>query len=81
VTDSWNPADPSRPIGMKYEVPQAQVFCDLYSLNDNRFVGSDDFLRGKFEEYLCSALAAIKFADFVAKGKDNQIIITGSGND
>jgi hypothetical protein len=42
-------------------------------------VGSDDFLRGKFEEYLCSVLAAIKLADFVAKGKDNQILITGSG--
>jgi hypothetical protein len=45
----------------------------------DRFVGSDDFLRGKFEEYLCSVLAAIKLVDFVAKGRENQVLITGSG--
>lgn len=45
----------------------------------HRFVGSDDFLRAKFEEYLCSALSAIKFADFLAKGKDASVLISSGG--
>lgn len=39
VEDTWNPVDPSRPIGMSFK-------------------GSDDFLRAKFEEYLCSVLGS-----------------------
>ncbi|KAH8915900.1 hypothetical protein BT69DRAFT_1340766 [Atractiella rhizophila] len=61
VTESWNPEDPSRPIGSTY-------------------VGSDDFLRAKFEEYLCSMLAAIKFVDFLGRGNQGGVgIISGTG--
>ena len=78
VSDSWNAADPGRPIGMKL------VFTSLWSRRKAdtwlcRFVGSDDFLRAKFEEYICSALAAIKFMDFLAKGKDASVLISGAG--
>ncbi|BGP34215.1 hypothetical protein JCM10296v2_006030 [Rhodotorula toruloides] len=31
------------------------------------FVGSDDFIRAKFEEYVCSLLACVKFGEFLAK--------------
>ncbi|GAA6049277.1 hypothetical protein JCM3770_005918 [Rhodotorula araucariae] len=31
------------------------------------FVGSDDFLRAKFEEYVCSLLACVKFGEFLAR--------------
>ncbi|GAA5856609.1 hypothetical protein JCM8547_005889 [Rhodosporidiobolus lusitaniae] len=31
------------------------------------FVGSDDFLRGKFEEYVCSLLACVKFGEFLGR--------------
>ncbi|GAA5897270.1 uncharacterized protein JCM6883_006637 [Sporobolomyces salmoneus] len=32
------------------------------------WIGSEDFLRGKFEEYVCSLLACVKFGDFLEKG-------------
>ncbi|GAA5826037.1 hypothetical protein JCM10212_002201, partial [Sporobolomyces blumeae] len=50
VDQSWNEADPERPLGMGW-------------------VGSEDFLRGKFEEYVCSLLACIKFGDFLENGQ------------
>ena len=34
-----------------------------------RFRGSDDDLRSKFEEYICSALSTMKYADYVASGQ------------
>lgn len=43
-----------------------------------RFVGSDDYLRAKFEEYICSVLSAIKFVDFLDKGKAGQVLISSS---
>lgn len=54
-----------------------QKFLMLYWLT-LRFVGSDDYLRAKFEEYICSTLAAIKFVDFLAKGKNNTVLISHS---
>lgn len=42
------------------------------------FKASDDWLRSKFEEYICSALAALKFVDFVQKGKTGNVLITGN---
>ncbi|EJT98777.1 hypothetical protein DACRYDRAFT_110671 [Dacryopinax primogenitus] len=43
-----------------------------------QFLGSDDFLRSKFEDYICSALSAIKYADFLAKGAKNDVMISGA---
>ncbi|GAA6005131.1 Avl9p [Rhodotorula paludigena] len=34
---------------------------------DQGFVGSDDFIRAKFEEYVCSLLACVKFGDFLSR--------------
>jgi hypothetical protein len=34
-----------------------------------RFRGSDDDLRSKFEEYICSALSTMKYADYIASGQ------------
>jgi hypothetical protein len=42
-----------------------------------RFRGSDDDLRQRFEEYLCAALASIKYTDFVAKGQAQEMTIVG----
>ncbi|GAA6016273.1 hypothetical protein JCM11491_006799 [Sporobolomyces phaffii] len=37
------------------------------------WVGSEDFLRGKFEEYVCSLLACVKFGDYLdARGGHGQ---------
>jgi hypothetical protein len=59
VSETWNAADPARPLGMK-------------------FVGSDDYLRAKFEEYICSALSAVKFADFIARGPKHTVLLSQS---
>ncbi|MBW0466969.1 hypothetical protein O181_006684 [Austropuccinia psidii MF-1] len=45
VDSSWNPDDPSRPVG-------------------NKFIGSDDYLRKEFENYVCAALSVVKYADY-----------------
>ena len=45
----------------------------------SEFRGSDDDLRTRFEEYICAALSAIKYSDFVAKGKQQDIAIVGAG--
>ncbi|KAL8278586.1 hypothetical protein RQP46_009078 [Phenoliferia psychrophenolica] len=42
------------------------------------FVGSDDFIRAKFEEYICSLLACIKFDDFLAKGERGNVLLSGN---
>lgn len=39
------------------------------------YKASDDWLRSKFEEYLTSALSAIKFVDFLIRNKDMAILI------
>ncbi|KAF7987032.1 hypothetical protein HWV62_147 [Athelia sp. TMB] len=41
------------------------------------FKGSDDYLRTKFEEYVSSALASVRYQDFLAKGEGNGVLITG----
>ncbi|KAK4687647.1 hypothetical protein P7C73_g2472, partial [Tremellales sp. Uapishka_1] len=43
------------------------------------FKGSDDDLRSRFEEYICAALSSIKYSEFVAKGKAQDISIVGMG--
>jgi len=58
VEETWNTADPTRPIGMAYQ-------------------GSDDDLRSKFEEYICSALSTIKYSEFVASGQGNEAVMLG----
>ncbi|ORY89037.1 transport protein Avl9-domain-containing protein [Leucosporidium creatinivorum] len=42
------------------------------------FVGSEDFLRAKFEEYICSLLACIKFNDFLKKGDKAGMLLSGN---
>ncbi|EJD45652.1 hypothetical protein AURDEDRAFT_87548 [Auricularia subglabra TFB-10046 SS5] len=59
VNDTWNEADPSRPIGMQFK-------------------GSEDYIRTKFEEYVSAALASVKYADFLAKGHQNGVLISDS---
>lgn len=54
VDQSWNAADPSRPLGQG-------------------FIGSDDFIRAKFEEYVCSLLACVKFGDFLSKERGERV--------
>ncbi|KAI0072460.1 hypothetical protein K474DRAFT_1667802 [Panus rudis PR-1116 ss-1] len=45
------------------------------------FKGSDDYLREKFDEYISGALSSVKYADFIAKGNGNGVMISdGSGN-
>ncbi|KZV93459.1 hypothetical protein EXIGLDRAFT_835646 [Exidia glandulosa HHB12029] len=59
VNDTWNEADPSRPLGMQFK-------------------GSEDYIRTKFEEYISAALASVKYADFLAKGTQNGVLISDS---
>lgn len=42
------------------------------------YKASDDWLRSKFEEYLTSALSAIKFVDFLVRNQDMSILINPS---
>ncbi|KAI5481515.1 late secretory pathway protein AVL9 family protein [Pseudohyphozyma bogoriensis] len=62
VDNSYNAADPSRPIGLA-------------------FIGSDDFLRAKFEEYICSLLACIKLTDYLAGDRSKDVLLLGSDLD
>ncbi|KDR83014.1 hypothetical protein GALMADRAFT_238770 [Galerina marginata CBS 339.88] len=41
------------------------------------FKGSDDYLRTKFEEYISAALSSVKYRDFVSKGENGGVMITG----
>ncbi|SCV71582.1 BQ2448_3170 [Microbotryum intermedium] len=59
VDNSYDPTDPSRPMGMN-------------------FIGSEDFLRAKFEEYICSLLACIKFTEFLKQGDKGQALLSGN---
>ncbi|KAM0790815.1 hypothetical protein ACM66B_004660 [Microbotryomycetes sp. NB124-2] len=40
------------------------------------FVGSEDFLRAKFEEYVCSALASIKFIDYIKTADRRDVLLS-----
>ncbi|GAA5974744.1 hypothetical protein JCM11641_007249 [Rhodosporidiobolus odoratus] len=43
------------------------------------FIGSDDFLRGKFEEYVCSLLACVKFGEYLrreGKGERGEMLLS-----
>ncbi|KAF8889972.1 transport protein Avl9-domain-containing protein [Gymnopilus junonius] len=42
-----------------------------------QFKGSDDYLRSKFEEYVSAALSSVKYRDFIAKGENGGVMITG----
>ncbi|KAI0373648.1 hypothetical protein BV20DRAFT_962201 [Pilatotrama ljubarskyi] len=45
------------------------------------FRGSDDYVRQKFEEYITSALASVKYSAFLARGQNNGVMIQdGSGD-
>ncbi|KAF8610331.1 hypothetical protein BDV93DRAFT_430053 [Ceratobasidium sp. AG-I] len=46
-----------------------------------QFKGSDDYLRSKFEEYIYAALSTVKYADFLNKGKQSEVLVPGTGND
>ena len=39
------------------------------------FKASDDWLRFKFEEYVCSTLSAIKFVDFLKQSNDARVLV------
>ncbi|KAF9527500.1 transport protein Avl9-domain-containing protein [Crepidotus variabilis] len=43
----------------------------------HKFKGSDDYLRTKFEEYVTAALSTVKYQDFMVKGDNSGVIITG----
>ncbi|KAG8734065.1 late secretory pathway protein avl9 [Ceratobasidium sp. 423] len=43
-----------------------------------QFKGSDDYLRAKFEEYIYTALSTVKYADFLSKGKQSEVLVPGS---
>lgn len=48
-----------------------RVVEDTYNLSEGErpgFVGSDDDLRARFEEYICAFLASLKYADFIGHG-------------
>ncbi|KAK4050816.1 hypothetical protein OIV83_003238 [Microbotryomycetes sp. JL201] len=40
------------------------------------FIGSEDFLRAKFEEYVCSALASIKFIDYIKTADRRDVLLS-----
>lgn len=47
----------------------------------DRFHGSDDDLRQRFELYIQSALSAVKLADFQATCKNGDVIVSGMDRD
>ncbi|PPQ68833.1 LOW QUALITY PROTEIN: hypothetical protein CVT25_008881 [Psilocybe cyanescens] len=51
--------------------------ASLNATGMHQFKGSDDYLRAKFEEYITAALSSVKYRDFVAKGENNGVMITG----
>lgn len=42
------------------------------------FKASDDWLRSKFEEYVCSTLSAIKFVDYLNQSKDGSVLVNAN---
>ncbi|KAG8948982.1 late secretory pathway protein avl9 [Tulasnella sp. 424] len=45
------------------------------------FKGSDDYLRAKFEDYVCSALASVKYADYLLQTGKTDLSAVGSTGD
>ncbi|ELU43953.1 cytoplasm protein [Rhizoctonia solani AG-1 IA] len=80
VNEGWNDADPSRPLGMQYVLwsPQGVVANEAFM---GRFKGSDDYLRAKFEEYIYTALSTVKYADFLNKGKQSEVLVPGTASE
>lgn len=58
---------------------RSTVDPDKADAGSDSFRGSDDDLRSRFEEYICAALSSIKFADFLTKGKEQDLQIIGVG--
>jgi hypothetical protein len=60
------------PADRKWMDEIVHVVLDTWNADDPsrprtmEYVGSDDYLRAKFEEYLCSLLSSIKYADYVS---------------
>ena len=52
---------------------------NVHVIDDSSFRGSDDDLRARFEEYICAALASIKYAEFLAKGRVQDISVVDIG--
>ncbi|QRW27025.1 Late Secretory pathway protein AVL9 [Rhizoctonia solani] len=46
-----------------------------------QFKGSDDYLRAKFEEYIYTALSTVKYADFLNKGKQSEVLVPGTASE
>ncbi|KDQ20941.1 hypothetical protein BOTBODRAFT_151915 [Botryobasidium botryosum FD-172 SS1] len=46
-----------------------------------QFKGSDDYLRAKFEDYICSALSCVRYAEFMSKGNAPDAHISGTSGD
>lgn len=43
------------------------------------FVGSEDFLRAKFEDYICSLLACVKFGNFLKTAERGEVLLSSGG--
>ncbi|ORY31584.1 transport protein Avl9-domain-containing protein [Naematelia encephala] len=68
------------PADRKWMDDVVRTVEESYELPDGErpgFRGSDDYLRNSFEEYICAALASLKYADFLSKGKAGDISILG----
>ncbi|KAF8318471.1 hypothetical protein DL93DRAFT_2054522 [Clavulina sp. PMI_390] len=46
-----------------------------------QFKGSDDYLRVKFEDYLCGVLSALKYTDFLQKSAKGNVTVAGATGD
>ena len=52
----------------------------IYLVTDgSSFRGSDDDLRARFEDYISAALASIKYANFLSKGRTQDVFIDNVG--
>ncbi|KAG8881086.1 late secretory pathway protein avl9 [Tulasnella sp. 331] len=46
-----------------------------------QFKGSDDYLRAKFEDYICSALSTVKYADYLIQTGSTDMGVVGATGD
>ncbi len=70
-------ADPTRTIGMASVEGGVPKLAGANRDTHDRYHGSDDDLRSRFEEYICSALSAIKYSDFMASGQATDPVMMG----
>lgn len=81
VEETWNPVSLiySAPHHMGVGLPFFDTFCQADPTRPIGLVyrGSDDDLRNRFEEYICSALATLKYQDFLASGQTGIPIMPG----